>query len=71
MYPNQHACVPQQRRVSHHACNTDPYKFFNLLTSPDLLDEVEALLPAHRERLLPPTETLSMFLAQAMNAGRC
>jgi hypothetical protein len=70
MYPNQRACVPQQRRVRHHASNTDPYTFFNLLTGPDLLDEVEALLPAHRERLFPPTETLSLFLAQAMNADR-
>ena len=71
MYPNQRACVPQQRRVRHHASTADPYKFFNLLTGPDLLDEVEALLPEHRERLFPPTETLSMFLAQAMNADRC
>jgi hypothetical protein len=31
---------------------------------------VEALLPAHRERLFPPTETLSMFLSQAMSADR-
>jgi hypothetical protein len=36
------------------------------------LDEVEALLPEHRERLFPPTETLSMFLAQVLNAdGSC
>ena len=68
MHPKRHACAPQQRRVRSHAGNSDPYTFFNLLTSPELLDEVEALLPAHRERLFPPTETLSMFLAQAMNA---
>ena len=71
MYPKQRACVPQQRRVHRHASNSDPYTFFNLLTGPDLLDDVEALLPEHRERLFPPTETLSMFLAQAMNADRC
>ena len=68
MHPKRHACAPQQRRVRSHAGNSDPYTFFNLLTSPELFDEVEALLPAHRERLFPPTETLSMFLAQAMNA---
>jgi hypothetical protein len=34
---------------------------FNLRTGPQLLDRVEALLPEHRERLFPPTETLSMF----------
>ena len=28
------------------------------------------LTPEHREKLYPPTETLSMFLAQAMNADR-
>jgi len=27
-------------------------------------------LPAHRERLFPPTETLSMFMAQALSADR-
>ena len=67
MHPKRPACAPQQRRVRSHASNSDPYTFFNLLTSPELLDEVEALLPAHRERLFPPTETLSMFLAQALN----
>ncbi|MFT6791255.1 MAG: hypothetical protein ACJA04_000455 [Cellvibrionaceae bacterium] len=36
----------------------------------DLLDKVEELLPEHRERQFPPTETLSMFLAQAMNSDR-
>jgi hypothetical protein len=39
-----------------------------VLTSDALLDKVEELLPEHRERLYPPTETLSMFLAQAMSA---
>jgi hypothetical protein len=45
---------------------------FNLLTGPQLIDRVEQLLPAHRERLFPPTETLSMFLAQSLSAdGSC
>ena len=45
---------------------------FNLLTGPELLDRVEAVLPAHRERDFPPTETLSMFLAQSLSAdGSC
>jgi len=35
-----------------------------------LLEQVDALLRAHRERLFPPTETLSMFLARAMAAVR-
>ena len=43
---------------------------FNMLTSDSLLDKVEELLPKHRERLYPPTETLSMFLSQAMSSDR-
>jgi hypothetical protein len=35
-----------------------------------LLNKAEELLPEHRKRLYPPTETLSMFLAQAMNVDR-
>jgi hypothetical protein len=51
-----------------------PFRHFidYLLTGPQLLDRVEALLPDHRERLYPPTETLSMFLAQALSSdGSC
>jgi hypothetical protein len=52
--------------------NADAYGFFNLLTGPQLLDDVEGLLPEHRERLFPPTETLSMFMAQALSPdGSC
>jgi hypothetical protein len=65
MHPSHCACAQQQRRVRHQAANTDSYAFFNLLTGPRLLEQVESLLPEHRERLFPPTETLSMFLAQA------
>ena len=70
MNPIRHACAQQQRRVRRHAENSDPYAFFNLLTGPELLGEVESLLPEHRERLFPPTETLSMFLTQALSADR-
>ena len=70
MHPIRRACVQQQRRVRSHADTRDAYTFFNLLTGPALLGEVEALLPEHRERLFPPTETLSMFLAQALSADR-
>ena len=70
MHPTQRACIHQQHRVSAHAAHSDAYAFFNLLTGPELFDEVESLLPAHRERLFAPTETLSMFLAQTMSADR-
>ena len=70
--PSAYARQQQQRRVSKHARNSDAYAFFNLLTGPELFDQVEALLPQHRERLFAPTETLSMFLAQALSAdGAC
>ncbi|MCR4301678.1 MAG: IS4 family transposase [Sulfuricaulis sp.] len=68
MHSNPRARV--QQRVRRRAANSDAYAFFNLLTSPELLTEVESLLPEHRERLFPPTETLSMFLSQALSADR-
>jgi hypothetical protein len=70
MHPSQRACIQQEKRIGRRAENSDSYEFFNLLTAPEFLDKVESLLPDHRERLFPPTETLSMFLAQAMSADR-
>lgn len=70
MHPNQRARLHQQKRINTRAKNCDSYEFFNLLTGPEFLDQVETMLPEHRERLFPPTETLSMFLAQAMSADR-
>ena len=69
MHPNPRVRA-QQQRVRHHADQSDAFAFFNLLTSPALLDEVESLLPEHRERLFPPTETLPMFLSRLFRAGR-
>ena len=72
MHANRNARASQQHRVHKHASSSDAYAFFNLLTSEQLLSKVESLLPDHRERLFPPTETLSMFMAQALNAdGSC
>lgn len=68
MHPTQYASAQQQQRVLHHANSADSYAIFNLLTGPQLLDRVEALLPDHRERQFPPTETLSMFIAQTLSA---
>jgi hypothetical protein len=67
MHPNPNACSAQ-RRVQQYAHNHDAYTWFNVLTGPEMFDEVESLLPVHRERLFPPTETLSMFLAQTLSA---
>jgi len=62
----------QQRRVQRHAERADAVTLFNLLTGPQLLERVDAALPEHRERLYPPTETLSMFVTQVLSAdGSC
>ena len=66
MHPNQPPGAQQPRRLARHVRDTDSYAFFNLLTGARLLEEVEALVPDHRERRFPPTETLSMFLAQVL-----
>ena len=72
MHPSRRPSAGQQRRVRHHADSADTYAMFNLLTGPELFERVEAALPQHRERLFPPTETLSMFVAQVLSAdGSC
>lgn len=60
----------QQKRLHHQARQLQTVDFFNLLTSQSLLEQVEAHLPEHRERLYPPTVTLSMFVMQALSADR-
>lgn len=70
MHPNPRTFAQQPRRVQRHARNSDAYSFFNLLTGPELFEKVESLLPKHRERLFAPTETLSIFLAQALSTDR-
>lgn len=59
-------------RIQHYAQTQTALDVFNALTHPKLLDYLEAELPPHRERLFPPTETLSMFIAQVLSAdGSC
>ncbi len=70
MHANSAEVARQHRSVERHAHTSDAYSFFNLLTSSELYEQVESLLPAHRERLFPPTETLSIYLAQALSADR-
>ncbi len=69
MHANRNASA-QQSRVRLARAESDATGFFNLLTSEALFEQVERLLPPHRERLFPPTETLAMFCAQALNADR-
>lgn len=70
MNPRRQAVIHQQHRTRHLASSADAYSFFILLTSSVLFKRVESLLPDHRERLFPTTQTLSMFMAQAMIAVR-
>lgn len=70
MHPNERARVHQQRGIQGQAARSDAYTFFNVLTGAELFEAVESLLPEHRERLFPPTEVLSMFLAQALSTDR-
>lgn len=70
MHANAKASARQRRAVRACVNNSDSYAFFNLLTGPQLYEQIESLLPAHRERLFTPTETLSMFLSQALSADR-
>jgi hypothetical protein len=57
-------------RIHRQVGETDALDFFNILTGPELLQITEAHLPEHRERLYPPTVTLSMFLRQVLQADR-
>lgn len=60
----------QIARFSTHRKSLGALEFFNQLTSDQLFERVESSMPDHRERLFPPTETLSMFLAQAVSDDR-
>src|SRR5688572_33275503 len=57
-----------RRRVRGRVEASSAMEFFNVLTSPEMLELTEGHLPEHRERLYPPTVTLAMFLRQALSA---
>ena len=59
-----------RERVGRHIGQTGAVDFFNILTSPELLQMTEAHLPEHRERLYPPTLALSMFMKQSLEVDR-
>lgn len=59
-------------RINQRARQIEAVDFYNVLTGPELFETTEVHLPEHRERLYPPTVTLSMFLMQALNEdGSC
>jgi hypothetical protein len=59
-----------QQQIRRQIEQANSFTFFNLLTGPELFESLESQLPVHRERLFPPTETLSMFMCQALSADR-
>ena len=60
------------KNVSRSVGKIEAVEFFNLLTGPELLEMTDTYLPEHRERLYPPTVSLSMFMMQALNEdGSC
>jgi len=60
----------QARNISRCVRDIEAVDFFNVLTGPELLEMTDSYLPEHRERLYPPTVTLSMFMMQALNEDR-
>ncbi len=68
----RNALHQRQTHIGRQARATQAVEFFNVLTSPGLIQTTEALLPEHRERLYPPTVALSMFMRQVLEAdGSC
>ncbi len=70
MHPNYSSLKHQQNKISNYSNTLNALSFFNQLTSDQLFEHVESLLPEHRERTFPPTETLSLFLSQAISEDR-
>ena len=70
MNGNRQALIAHEQAICRRIGQSSVFSFFNLLTGPELLEQVEVLLPEHRERRFPPTETTAMFLAQVLSADR-
>lgn len=63
-------CRQHRDRIGHQIRQAGAVDFFNVLTGPELLEMTETHLPAHRERLYPPTVALSMFMKQSLAVDR-
>jgi hypothetical protein len=70
---NARSVVQERRRsIGRRAGTTQAVDFFNILTSPQLLETTESYSSEYRERLYPPTVSLSMFMRQVLEAdGSC
>ena len=70
MNPTRPPAREQQQALEAHVRASDASGFLDILTGADLHDTLESLLPEHRQRLYPPSETLAMFLSQALASDR-
>ena len=60
----------KQERIRKQINQCDILRFSNLLRSEELRVHFDECIPEFRQRLYPPTETLSMFLTQALSQDR-
>ena len=56
----------RRSRITRRSGSIEAVEFCNVLNSVELLETTAASLPVHRERLHPPTTTLSMFMRQTL-----
>lgn len=56
MYANYSPIKHQQNKISNYHHKLNALSFFNHLTSDQLFERVDSLLPEHRERTFPPTK---------------
>lgn len=59
MHPMRSVRARQRHSLRRGFRSIDACAFFDLLADSPMLDQVELLLPVHRERLLPPTDRLA------------
>jgi Transposase DDE domain len=60
----------QQKKLQYHANNLNSSDFVDLLSSDTLTATIKEHVPQFREQIYTPTQTLSMFVAQALNEDR-
>lgn len=62
--------LSKQTKIKNHAKNITATDFIELLSNDELRSIIENNTPKYREQIYTPMQTLSMFLAQALNDDR-
>ena len=60
----------QQKKIKNHAKKITATDFLELLSNEELRSIIEDTIPKYREQIYTPMQTLSLFLAQALNEDR-